>query len=253
MTDSAAHKPKAGEHSRWCAFWYNGPRGPYPCNCKPGVSEKPTAAQDEKCERCHGCGEVTCDSIHHCEDPEDGFLECPDCGGTGKRAAATPADVPEETGAYLMAHPPKFPTLEGGSEPLAEPRKSCIYPGCTDDAKAISAVCSTHRNTPHWEREEPPAEPRRGEELACHDCREFRALWAAKLHAAEERAEAMWLITAALRERREKLEKAARGLADKVDATSECDHSRRSCVDVGCVGAEVRRVRAALAPQDEKP
>jgi hypothetical protein len=47
---------------------------------------------------------------------------------------------------------------------------------------------SCHWTPPEPGVSEPPAGPTRDEELACHDCREFRALWAAKLHAAEERA-----------------------------------------------------------------
>lgn len=36
-------------------------------------------------------------------------------------------------------------------------------------------------------------------------------------------------------------------LADKVDATSDCDHKRLSCEDVGCIGAQVKVARAAIA------
>ena len=40
-----------------------------------------------KCPRCNGSGEVTCDSIYGCEDPDDGYLTCLDCHGTGSVAA----------------------------------------------------------------------------------------------------------------------------------------------------------------------
>jgi hypothetical protein len=40
---------------------------------------------------------------------------------------------------------------------------------------------------------------------------------------------------------------ALQALADKVDATSDCDHKRQRCEDIGCIGAEVRAARAALA------
>lgn len=43
------------------------------------------------------------------------------------------------------------------------------------------------------------------------------------------------------------LVEAARELADKVGKIGECDHPRRSCASVGCIGAEVKAVRAALA------
>ncbi len=36
-------------------------------------------------------------------------------------------------------------------------------------------------------------------------------------------------------------------LADKVDATSDCDHKRFSCAEVGCIGAQVKAARAAIA------
>ena len=44
---------------------------------------------------------------------------------------------------------------------------------------------------------------------------------------------------------------ALEALANKVDATSECDHTRISCEEIGCIGAEVRRARAVLARQQE--
>lgn len=37
-----------------------------------------------KCLRCGGCGEVECDNVFHCEDPDDGFVTCPHCLGTGE-------------------------------------------------------------------------------------------------------------------------------------------------------------------------
>lgn len=42
------------------------------------------------------------------------------------------------------------------------------------------------------------------------------------------------------------LVEATEALANKVDATSECDHKRYACEEVGCIGAEVKRARAAL-------
>jgi hypothetical protein len=35
-------------------------------------------------------------------------------------------------------------------------------------------------------------------------------------------------------------------LADKVDATSDCDHKRVSCAEIGCIGEQVTAARAAL-------
>jgi hypothetical protein len=52
---------------------------------------------------------------------------------------------------------------------------------------------------------------------------------------------------AAVAKERDGLRGALNALADKVDATSECDHKRRSCEEIGCVGAEVKKARAALA------
>lgn len=49
-----------------------------------------------------------------------------------------------------------------------------------------------------------------------------------------------------LRRLYQELAEAAKALADKVDATSDCDHKRASCADVGCIGVEVKRVREAL-------
>jgi hypothetical protein len=40
---------------------------------------------------------------------------------------------------------------------------------------------------------------------------------------------------------------ALKALADRADATSECDHKRISCEDIGCIGAEVRRARGAIS------
>lgn len=40
---------------------------------------------------------------------------------------------------------------------------------------------------------------------------------------------------------------ACRALADRADATSECDHARLSCEEIGCIGFEVKRARAAIA------
>ncbi len=40
---------------------------------------------------------------------------------------------------------------------------------------------------------------------------------------------------------------AAKALADKVDSTSDCDHKRASCDEVGCIGHEVKAVRFILA------
>ncbi len=36
---------------------------------------------------------------------------------------------------------------------------------------------------------------------------------------------------------------ALRELADKVDATSDCDHKRSSCAEVGCIGVQVKQAR----------
>jgi hypothetical protein len=47
------------------------------CPFKQGVIYVPF----RKCERCAGIGEVSCDSIYHCDDPEDGYLTCPSCNG----------------------------------------------------------------------------------------------------------------------------------------------------------------------------
>lgn len=44
---------------------------------------------------------------------------------------------------------------------------------------------------------------------------------------------------------------AARAIADRADATGECDHKRQSCEDIGCIGHEVRMVRSAIAAIEE--
>ena len=49
-----------------------------------------------------------------------------------------------------------------------------------------------------------------------------------------------------------RLREALTALADKVDATSECDHTRLSCEEIGCIGAEVRRARAAITPHEAR-
>lgn len=49
------------------------------------------------------------------------------------------------------------------------------------------------------------------------------------------------------------LREAAKALADKVDRTSECDHVRIACEDIGCIGAEVKAVRAALQSSPRSP
>lgn len=36
-------------------------------------------------------------------------------------------------------------------------------------------------------------------------------------------------------------------LTDKVDATSDCDHKRARCEDIGCIGVQVKSARAAIA------
>jgi hypothetical protein len=51
----------------------------------------------------------------------------------------------------------------------------------------------------------------------------------------------------ALRTVNEALAKALEALADAEDRTGECDHKRVACEDIGCIGAEVRAARAALA------
>lgn len=48
-------------------------------------------------------------------------------------------------------------------------------------------------------------------------------------------------------DQRDELLAALKALADRVDATSECDHKRIACEDIGCIGAEVRRARVAIA------
>lgn len=45
----------------------------------------------------------------------------------------------------------------------------------------------------------------------------------------------------------EELAAALQALADKADATGDCDHKRASCEEVGCIGEQVRNARAALA------
>jgi hypothetical protein len=47
---------------------------------------QPTEAKALPCNRCGGSGEVTCDSVYHCEDPDDGNVTCPDCGGQPEAA-----------------------------------------------------------------------------------------------------------------------------------------------------------------------
>jgi hypothetical protein len=51
----------------------------------------------------------------------------------------------------------------------------------------------------------------------------------------------------AVENQRDELLTALKALADRADATSECDHKRISCEDIGCIGAEVRRARVAIA------
>ncbi len=40
-------------------------------------------------------------------------------------------------------------------------------------------------------------------------------------------------------------------LADKVDATSDCDHKRATCAEVGCIGEQVKAAREAIAKATE--
>ena len=61
-----------------------------------------------------------------------------------------------------------------------------------------------------------------------------------------ELAETRHLLTAQAQEI-EQLKAALKALADKVDATSECDHHRLSCAEIGCIGVEVKAAREALA------
>ena len=35
-------------------------------------------------------------------------------------------------------------------------------------------------------------------------------------------------------------------LADKVDATSDCDHKRASCAEIGCIGEQVKKARKTI-------
>lgn len=46
---------------------------------------------------------------------------------------------------------------------------------------------------------------------------------------------------------------ACRALANRADATSECDHARLSCEEIGCIGFEVKRARAAIAKAEGRP
>lgn len=41
--------------------------------------------------------------------------------------------------------------------------------------------------------------------------------------------------------------KAMKALADKADATGDCDHKRASCAEVGCIGEQVKAVRLTRA------
>lgn len=66
-----------------------------------------------------------------------------------------------------------------------------------------------------------------------------------------EAADLIDRLAAELAKSRE-VEKAAKALADKVDATSECDHKRASCSEIGCIGAEVKAFHAALAAKEAK-
>lgn len=54
-----------------------------------------------------------------------------------------------------------------------------------------------------------------------------------------------------LREVKGELLTALKALADKVDATSDCDHKRQSCEDIGCIGHEVRIARAAIKKAEQ--
>jgi hypothetical protein len=39
---------------------------------------------------------------------------------------------------------------------------------------------------------------------------------------------------------------ALEALTDKVDATSDCDHKRYFCEEIGCIGVEVKHAREVL-------
>jgi len=49
--------------------------------------------------------------------------------------------------------------LAAPTQHAGEKRGKCIYPDCTDDAKAIYPVCYRHRNEPYWQREDAPPQP----------------------------------------------------------------------------------------------
>lgn len=44
----------------------------------------------------------------------------------------------------------------------------------------------------------------------------------------------------------DRLREALKNLADKADATGDCDHKRYSCADVGCIGEQVKAAHKAL-------
>lgn len=46
---------------------------------------------------------------------------------------------------------------------------------------------------------------------------------------------------------------ALQALADKVDQTSDCDHKRAWCEEVGCIGVQVKAARAAIAKAEGPP
>jgi len=51
---------------------------------------------------------------------------------------------------------------------------------------------------------------------------------------------------ARVKEQRDTLLAVLEALANKVDATSDCDHKRASCKDVGCIGHEVKIARELI-------
>jgi hypothetical protein len=86
---------------------------------KPGVSEKPTAPQEEtprdrhghRIEPCLDCGKIPCVCPPDCTGPDCAY-------GLLAKAAATPADVPEVMSKSRMK---RLAIQRGGSEPPAGP------------------------------------------------------------------------------------------------------------------------------------
>lgn len=180
----------------------------------------------------------------------DWFIHCDEARqATGDHSLSWPIIVP-------LSPPPQTTSANAGTEatdPAMEAAKQIIkltFHTIDKYIKIIRAAYAKHAPS------QPPAAWRKIES-ACdgtnswsyNEVGEGEPLY---LHPAPSQAEGDKQRDEQVRE----LIEAAKLLADKVDKTSDCDHTRRSCEEIGCIGAEVKRVRAALrrsAARESKP